>query len=258
MKSASDPTDTQKSLLILGQPGVGKTTLVTAFPGLFILDTDTNVSGPIEYRRKNKQSLDFFYADPYHDDAGVRIERKDWFARAMKLLAEAAANPAIKTIAIDSLTSFIELVIIEVLVRQGLKLGDLQFDKVNAKTFDDQLRIQDYGAFARLMTAIIMELKATRKTIICTGHLQTKEDEISKMLRQYVSIPGKTAETIASFFSDVVLIEASTDLVSKQQKRTLTTFPGPASQSTLGLKSSCGVVSGTQVDPEAFVKAVLP
>lgn len=259
MKKATDTYVQPKSLIILGTPGAGKTTLVSQFPGLFLLDCDQNLGGPLQWLKANDKKPDFYYADPFHDEDGNVLPRELHFQRAATLLMEANDMPDVKTLAVDSLTTFVDIVITEVLRLQGRKLGSFDFKTKNSKSMDEPMQIQDWGAFFNVMKQFIIKLKSTGKTIIFTGHLKTREDEASKMLRQFISVPGQMAEVIAGLFSEVWLLENAIKVKNgaKVQERLVTTFPSTKGMSALGLKSSCGVESGSPVDVDDLIRKVL-
>lgn len=257
MKKASEGYKAPSSAIILGAPGSGKTTLVSQFPGLFLLDCDENAGGPITWLKSQKKSTDFYIASPLRDDEGKEVPRAQQFQRAATLLEEAAAMDDVKTIAIDSLTTFVPIVLTEVLRQQGRRLGNFDFKTANSKTYDEPMQIQDWGAFLGLMRTFIMKLKATGKTLVIIGHLKTKEDDVNKMMRQFINVPGQLADIISGWFSEVWLLEANMEIKKgkKTETRKVTTFPQSKTATTLGLKSSTGVKSGSEINADELVKA---
>lgn len=243
------------SIIALGAPGTGKTTLVLQFPKPFVLDCDKNQAGPLRWLKEHgKPTDDIYYGSPYEDDAGATLPREKWYARSAELLTEACGSPDIETVIIDSLTSFVDIALVEVLRQQGRKLGSFSLDNKSSKPFDDQMQIQDWGFFFSLLKQFIFRLKATGKTIIFTGHVKVAEDSVSGMMRQSIACPGQMADVIAGFFGEVWLFESSVDTKTKTETRTLRTFPTTKSMESLGLKSSTGIVSGVPVDPAEVLK----
>lgn len=258
MKKATEDVKQPNSIIILGPPGTGKTTLACQFPGVFLLNCDQNIAGPIKYLRENSKSLEFYHETPFQMPDGSPTPRAQLFQRCAELLMEANEMKDVKTLVVDSLTSFVSIVLVEVLCQQGRKLGSFDFKTSTSKTADEQMQIQDWGVFLGLLREFIFRLKATGKTIIFTGHLRTEKDSLTQMLRQFIAVPGQMAETIAGYFGEVWLLENSTKLVGtkREQQRLITTFPMSVTDAPLGLKSSSGIESGSSVDAEEIIKKV--
>jgi len=245
IKTSKDNYTQPQSILLLGQPGTGKSTLLCQFEDLFVLDCDNNLAGPMRYLEKENKLGNFYYGSPYLDDEGKPLNRRDWYDRAIQLLLEADKEPKVKGFAIDSLTSFSEIIMTKVLLLNNKTLGD--FELGSKKPIDDKFTYDEWGALFNLMKQLIFRLKSTNKLVIFVGHIRTKEDELSKVLRQYVAFPGQTSEIMASFFSEVWLMESRLSLVGnkKVEERVIRTFPQVEAQCSLGLKSPSGIVSGS-------------
>lgn len=255
MKSASDNHDHPQSVLLLSTPGGGKTTLVSQFPCPFILDVDRNIAGPIRFLKDNNKPINFFYDTPTANDDGSAVPRDDQFQRALNQLQEAAKDPKIKTIVIDSLTSFVDLCLTEVMRQQGRARGNFDFKTKTSKTTDEPLQIQDWGAFFGLLKHIIFLFKGTNKIFVITGHIKTEKDSLDGILKQYVACPGQMSEVIASFFSEVWLLKREVKLIGtkKQEVRKVVTFP-TGNNDSLGLKSAIGIKSGEELDVESIIE----
>lgn len=248
------------SLLLLGTPGTGKSTFVSQFPGIFILDCDNNLAGPIRWLKDNNKEVDFYCASPCIDDDGTEVPREHWYRRAAQLLVQASEMPEIKTICIDSLSSFSDMVMVEVLRQQGRKLGS--FDKLTdtnkVKAADEQLQIQDWGVFFNMIKQVFFRLKSCGKMLVVTGHIKTSEDSLTKSINELVAIPGQSANQISGWFSEVWKLENSIKRrgSSSEQERLVQTFPSGKLQEYLGLKSSAGVATGTAMNADALIKQI--
>lgn len=257
MKSTTNYTQ-PTSIIGLGAPGTGKTTFFCQFPKPFVLDVDNNLAGPLRWLRLHNRVPNVFYGNPYTDDKDIPLPRDKWYSRAAELLHEACTSPDVETIIIDSLTSFVDLAMVEVRRQQGRKLGDFSMSNKASKSFDEPLELRDWGAFFSLMKLYIFSLKGTGKTIIFTGHLRSEPDSISGIVRQSIACPGQMADVIAGFFSEVWLFESSVDPKTKEELRNLRTFPTSAQNQAIGLKSSSGIVSGEKLDPDKVLKLLFP
>lgn len=247
------------SVIALGAPGTGKTTFLCQFPKPFILDCDNNLSGPLRWLKEHNQSNEIFYGNPFEDEEGKVIPREQWYPRASTLLQEACDSPLIETVIVDSLTSFVDIAMTEVLRQQGRKIGAaFDFKNKSSKSFDEPMQIQDWGAFFGLMKQIVFRLKATGKMIIYTGHIANELDSASGMIRQCIACPGKFADVMSGFFSEVWLFESFVDSKTKEERRTLRTFPQSKQMESLGLKSSVGIKSGEALDPQHVLSLMFP
>lgn len=258
MKTTAQNFTQPKSLLLLGEPGSGKTTLGLQFPGIFVLDCDVNLAGPVEYAKRNNLCSDVFYGNPTICDDGTLRPRGQIFEAACKMIDEAHESPDVKGFFIDSLTTFSNIVLDQVMKEQGRRIGSLDFKTPSSKTTDEPLQIQDWNSFLKLMVSIIMKLKASGKTLIMSGHIKTDKDGLTGSLKQYISCPGQMSELIAGYFSEVWLIKRETKLVGtvREETRSVITFPQSETANALGLKSSVGVKSGSVVDLNEMMKLI--
>jgi len=258
MKTTAQNFTQPKSLLVLGEPGSGKTTLGLQFPGIFVLDCDVNLVGPVEYAKKHNLNHEVFYGNPTICEDGSLRPRGQIFEAACKLLDEAHESPDVKGYFIDSLTSFSSIVLDQVMKEQGRRIGSLDFKTASSKTTDEALQIQDWNSFLKLMYSIIFKLKASGKTLIMSGHIKTDKDGLTGSLKQYIACPGQMSELIAGYFSEVWLIKRETKLTgsTREEVRKVITFPQSETADALGLKSSVGVKSGTTVDLNEMMKLI--
>jgi len=217
MKSATDTTPSiPMSLIILGAPGTGKTTLATQFPKAYFLNADNNIEGSIRWLKDNNRNADFFYDDISSatkeelskanipdlelkdlPTEGECIVKRQWKYRYMAmLLNEAVGSDKIKTIVLDSLTSLTEVTLDEVRRQAGRAMGD----PFGAKTVDDMLQRQDWGANMSLVKNLIFQLMGSGKRLVLIGHLKIDKDELTGIMQEYIAIPGQLSTQIALWF----------------------------------------------------------
>lgn len=196
MKSGNELKFTDRAIIIVGDPGTRKTTLALHFPSPYFLDCDGNMAAPVE----QTGIRDFFYDSAVRDDDGKLIHPADRFIHCVKCLNAAAIDPRIKTIIIDSLTTFSDIVLSEVL-RQEFGSAAVTSAAKDAADFKT-MRIQDWGKFAKLMKNFFSQLRTCGKTVVVIAHNSIDKDEADSRYKTFLNVPGQAKNTLSGLFTD--------------------------------------------------------
>jgi len=263
------------SILLIGEPGTGKTILATQFPKPFILNVDNNLDGPLRWLRANGHSKSFCFGDVMFVDCPEELEvigckdklepnssgkiavpRKWRYKLAAYLLQQAIDSPEVETIVIDSFSSFNEVIKDEVRVQYDLPISEVVGKKITL-TVDKRPDKQSFAlwdGYLSLTRNLIFQLKATGKRLVCIAHVVNKESNDS--MSEFICIPGQFGEQIPSFFEEVWKLELVQELKGGKlvQNRFVRTRPKP-NQTPLGLKSAAQLQSLESIESfENFFK----
>lgn len=181
------------SILLIGPPGQGKTTLAMQFPSVCILSCDDNLDGPELHLRQKNKDLTFGYERICYgeDDKPLNVIKR--YDRLIEKITSAKDNPTIKTIVADPLTSINEFIIQKILEGKRTEMDP-----------------RDWIPFKSHMLAIITKLRGTGKTSICTCHETklyeppTKQNIMNQAVIGYQpSVQGSIVDYFGGFFTDM-------------------------------------------------------
>ena len=276
MRTSSDLTLTlPKTVLLLGEPGSGKTTLSLQFPKPFVLDVDSNLVGPKRYLTLQKKTPTFSYApvlsatEAELKAIGVKdltnftrsgsdfaVPREWRYRLAAHHLDAAVQSPDVESIIISSWTTF-DAIIQDEVRRQY----SLPFDRDPGKLTRTVDKRPDKDGFAlwsgylSLAKNLIIELKSTTKRLVVEAHIAREKTSDSSMIEK-IAIPGQLGDTIAGYFEEVWRLETTTDMKagSVVSKRIVRTQANP-DQLALGLKSAAQLPKIVTLDADELFKA---
>lgn len=173
-------------LLLQGEPGSGKTTVACNFPGAYVIDIDGNLAGPLRYQQNHGKSVPVGYDRLDIDEGGKNVDKLQRYTRFEKLVNEAANNPTIETIIIDSATALADVLWAETEKRQpSVKDGR-----------------QMWGFFLQYGKHLMGQLTQIRKHIVMTAHERLEKNELDQTIKVKVVWPGQLGDYISAFFTD--------------------------------------------------------
>lgn len=261
MTSLSDyKSKTRRAYLLIGPPGVGKTTLATQFPKPYILELDNNLAGPAEFLTRNKFDLSQVKFDiPHIKPDGSIVPRIQRWVTLLDLTARAMIDPTIETIIIDGLSELTQYAEDEVRRQNSWAIGEFTIDissKSLPKNADKPLEIQGWGAFGALLKHFIVQVKSSGKRLVLCAHTETDKDDMVGTLRYYIKCPGKTREAIAGYFDEVWLLTKTENKEKTAAEVIVSVVPESKSFSNLGLKTSTDLKNNFTLDLKTIQKHI--
>lgn len=189
MKPSTSFTPAQNvAVLLVGDPGSGKSNLIMATPTPGIIDCDGNLGSAVR-RAEGKK---FFYSQPFRDDAGVEVPENLRWKRAMSETMAMLKHPEIETIVIDGLSN---------LCRWGMIHVEQELTNAGINTKKEYLA--KYQSFIPLLSNFITTLRIPGKLVFVTVHQIADKDEILGRTRFFLDIPGRLSEVLGGQFTDV-------------------------------------------------------
>lgn len=185
--SSYSTTDGFIRLLLQGAPGSGKSTLSLLFPGVYVIDIDVNLAGPIRYHTKRNHPLPIGYDRLDLDDKGNPVPLAQRFTRLSNCLLEAQKNPEVQTIVIQSATGLSELM--------------MEYTKIAQPACKDGRQL--FGFFYTYCRALINTLTQMRKHVILEAHEKIEQDAMTQVTQYRLSWPGQLGDHMGGFFTNV-------------------------------------------------------
>jgi hypothetical protein len=208
MANAKNARETSApKFLLLGDTGAGKTTQILTLPGkkfCYLFDPNAILSlqgHDVEYEEFLPDRLNLSIKSLSKDKG----DKTTSFQNNLYVEWEKDFNDRIKggffntidVIGFDSATTLLDLIMDRVLTING-----------RAGSWPQQ---DDYGPQMLAFQNICRQLTALGKTVVMTGHLETKQDELTKRIFRGPMMTGRLRTKVPLLFSDIFVCEASND-----------------------------------------------
>lgn len=180
-------------LLLQGPPGSGKSVVAAQMPKVRFIDIDRNLGGALRFIRDHKLIMPVGIDFLDRNEKDELIPMKNRFDRLDKILIECQLDPECETIALDSGSTLVDVIIAEVLKSQN---------KNEISDFKDGRQFWNFFAIeCRNFMAVLSQI---RKNIVLIVHEKTMTDDKGNVVYPIeIAWPGQVGEIMGCFFTNV-------------------------------------------------------
>lgn len=224
MPSALNAHETSaKKFLLLGTTGSGKTSQLLTLPGkkfAYLFDPNAILSlqgHDVDYEEFLPDKLNLSVKSLSKQGGAAKGDSTTTYQSAVYQEWEKDFANKLSTgffdqydvIAIDSMTTFLDLIMDRVLTINGRGGSWPQQD--------------DYGPQMSSFIAICRQLTALGKIIFMTGHVETRQDELTKRIIKQPMMTGRLKVKVPLLFSDIFICGVEVDASGKPRHQIQTT-----------------------------------
>lgn len=184
-------SDAYLRLLLQGESGSGKTTKALQFPGVWVIDCDLNLAGPLRWLRENNKTLPIGYDTVDLKEDGTVVPEGMRWERIGTLLSKIGerVGPELKTLVFDSMS----------------KLGD--YNKAHVlrtnPTKTGGMEIPSWGFYYSNWVKLIGTVTTAKVNCVFTAHDKVDKDELDGSTRIFINVQGQFQNVAGSLFTDV-------------------------------------------------------
>lgn len=241
MKTKADfQLQTEFALLLIGEPGAGKTCASLCFPKPYIINLDKKLINAV----KTFPNVDFKYDDIQIDPplSATDLQKKSTFWEDLgKCIDEAIKDPEVETIIIDSLSSLDKGLSNWIIRHPGAKPGT----QCDLKTLSEPL----WGVFGQMLENMMIKMRYSGKRFVLLCHLRMTESDQDRR-RLLPAIGGSMKNKLAALFTDYW--QCFTRRKGTEVQHMIRTRP----DHEITLFESVGAPDEFQVTPENMIKVL--
>ena len=192
-------TEGNFKLLLLSDPGIGKTVFGTSLPGkTLVLDFDGKIdSAALFWRKYNPERLELIEVEQLA--AGLEltpIQQLEKIMRDRLIPEQRTGKMSFDTLLVDSITTFSAACLAHIVrTNPGIKR--------TASAQGTQPGLQDYGILKREFQRVIPGLLGLPCNVIMLAHIATEKDEMTGQILRHSNMDGSFAKELPIYFKEV-------------------------------------------------------
>lgn len=196
-------TKDEFKLLIMGEPGVGKTVLACSFPGpTLLLDFDGKADSASSFYKGNSELLNSIDVEELNatlvDDPIANLNK---LVNTVLIPQQRAGKMEYKTIVLDSITTFSRAALNHIVkTNPGIK-------RVTSKQ-GVQPGMQDYGILRRVFAQLIPGLLSLPCNVVMTAHIDAKKDDLTGEISRGAVMDGSFSQELPVYFKEVWVLQS--------------------------------------------------
>lgn len=190
-------TEANMKILLMGEPGIGKTVFACSFPGKTkLLDFDMKADSAALFYRKDAERLARIDVEQFNmNDTVSPMDRLSALIREW-IIQQRAGKMDFDTLVLDSITTFSRAALLHIVKSNpGIKR--------NSSAQGMQPGLQDFGILKREFQKLISGLIGLPCNVIMLAHIATEKDELTGQILRHAMMDGSFAKELPIYFKEV-------------------------------------------------------